>query len=51
MLGIGTQLQLGYYEEDTNIFDALFPFNLSIIFLFLISVFTRYMGKPRIKSV
>ena len=48
LLGIGTQQQLGYYEDEVNIFDSLFPFNYAIVFLFWISIFTRYMGKPKI---
>ena len=48
MVGLGTQQQLGYYEEDVSIQDYLFPFNFSILFLLLISIFTRYMGKPKL---
>jgi hypothetical protein len=47
LLGMGTQQQLGYFEQEVNIFDSLFPFNLSILFLLLIAIFTRYMGKKR----
>lgn len=47
LLGLGTEQQLGYYEDDVSLFDNLFPFNYSIVFLFLISIFTRYMGKPK----
>ena len=47
MLGLGTEQQLGYYEDDVSLYDNLFPFNYSIVFLFLISIFTRYMGKPK----
>jgi hypothetical protein len=48
ILGLGTQQQLGYYEEDVSIYDYLFPFNFSILFLLMISIFTRYMGKPKL---
>lgn len=47
--GIGSEQQLGYCEDDSSIFDSLFPFNQSIVFLFIIAMFTRYMGKTRIQ--
>lgn len=46
LLGLGSEQQLGYYEDEVNLYDNLFPFNYSILFLLLIAVFTRYMGKP-----
>lgn len=46
--GVGSEQQLGYYEDDVSIFDSLFPFNQSVVFLFAIVVFTRYMSKTRI---
>jgi hypothetical protein len=47
--GVGSEQQLGYYEDDVSIFDSLFPFNQSIVFLFVIAIFTRYMSKTRIQ--
>ena len=46
LTGLGTEQQLGYFEEETNIFDSLFPFNVSVIFLLIAAIFTRYSGKP-----
>ena len=51
LVGIGTQQQLGYTEDEVNIFDSIFPYNFSIMFLLGIAIFTRYMGKPRIKKI
>ena len=47
--GVGSEQQLGYYEDDVSIFDSLFPFNQSVVFLFVIAIFTRYMSKTRIQ--
>lgn len=49
MAGVGSEQQLGYYEDDVSIFDSLFPFNQSVVFLFVIAIFTRYMSKTRIQ--
>ena len=48
LLGVGSEQQLGYYEDEVNLFDNLFPFNYSIFFLLMMAIFTRYMGKPRL---
>jgi hypothetical protein len=48
VLGIGNLQQLGYNEEEIPIYDVLFPFNISVIFLLILAIFTRYLGKPKI---
>lgn len=48
VLGIGNYQQLGYNEDDIPVSNVLFPFNISVIFLLILAIFTRYLGKPRI---
>ena len=49
LLGFGSEQQLGYYDDEVNIYDSLYPFNLSILMLLTIAIFTRYSGKPSLK--
>jgi len=50
LTGLGTEQQLGYFEEEQNIFDSLFPFNVSVFLLLVLAIFTRYAGKPSLQS-
>ena len=50
IFGIGSEQQLGFYEDEVNMFDSLYPFNVGIIMLLIISVFTRYVGKPSLQT-
>ena len=50
VFGIGSQQQLGYYEDEADIYDSLFPFDFSIVWLLLLAIFTRYVGKPKFRG-
>jgi hypothetical protein len=45
--GLGSEKKLGFRAEKVSIYDSIFPFTGSLIQLFLISVYIRYMGKPK----
>lgn len=56
LVGLGTEQQLGYLDDmdekdHGSIFDSLYPFNFSVLFLLLIAIFTRYMGKPSFSTI
>jgi hypothetical protein len=51
LFGLGTEQQLGYYEDEVSMWDSLYPFNVSIVLLLLIATFTRYVGKPSLRQV
>lgn len=46
LLGVGSEQQLGYCEDERNLQETFFPFNLSIVLLLVAAAFTRYLGKP-----
>jgi hypothetical protein len=51
LFGLGTEQQMGYYEDEVSMWDSLYPFNVSLILLLLAAIFTRYVGKPSLKVI
>ena len=49
LFGLGTEQQLGYYEDEVSMQDSLYPFNVSLVLLLFAAIFTRYVGKPSLK--